>query len=74
MARIETYNGQTVVVERWLGLDIEELASDEFGMNLLPDQTLQVMNLMVKGFDAHNGINWDTVKCCIEIVLDGRAS
>jgi hypothetical protein len=72
MARIEKLeNGETIIRDDWGELDIQMVARDYFETTLTKDQVLQAMDIVVEGFDASIGVNWDVIEAAVEEVLRG---
>jgi hypothetical protein len=72
MARIEKLeNGETIIRDDWGELDIQMVARDYFETTLTKDQVLQAMDIVVEGFDASIGVNWDVIEAAVDEVLRG---
>lgn len=67
MAKIVYENGKPVLRENWREEDVQGQAG-EMGIELDDEEVLEVLNLMVRTFDATIGINWDVIASAIEIV------
>ena len=72
MAHIEKLeNGETIIRDDWSELNIQDIARNYFETQLTEDQVLQVMDIVVAGFDANIGINWDVIEAAVDEVLRG---
>lgn len=68
MAKIIKENGELIIRNDWHPEDIESVA-EGMDVELTDDQIKRVMQLVVMGFDANVGINWDVIESAIETVL-----
>ena len=72
MAHIHTLeNGQLIIRDDWGMDDIQSVAECNFDVVLTGEQIKHVMDLVVEGFDANYGINWDSIDGAIRQVLKG---
>ena len=70
MAHLHTLeNGEVIIRDDWSEEDIQSVAECNFDKVLTPEQVKRVMEIVVKGFDANFGINWDTIDAAIEQVI-----
>lgn len=56
----------------WNKQDIEYCAKDMLDIELTEDQISEIKYNIEQSFDAENGINWDVIKCQIQMVIDER--
>jgi hypothetical protein len=69
MAYLHTLdNGEVVVRDDWHEEDVLSVA-ECMEVEITPEQVKRVMRIVVKGFDATVGINWDSFEMAIEQVL-----
>ncbi len=69
MAHIHTLeNGEVIVRDDWGKEDVRSVAFN-MGYVLTQAEIHQVMDIVVKSFDASVGINWDSFETAIELVL-----
>jgi hypothetical protein len=69
MAHLHTLeNGEVIIRDIWDTEDVLSVA-DCMEVTLTPEQVKRVMEIVVKGFDVNFGINWDSFKLAIELVL-----
>jgi hypothetical protein len=69
MAHLHTLeNGEVIIRDIWNAEDVLSVA-DCMEVTLTPEQVKRVMEIVVKGFDVNFGINWDSFKLAIELVL-----
>ena len=74
MAHIQTLeNGQLIIRDDWDMDDIQSVAESNFDILLTDEQIRQVMQIVVKGFDANYGINWDSIDDAITQVIEVTA-
>ena len=71
MAHIHTLkNGQLIIRDDWGMDDIQSVAESNFDILLTDEQIRQVMEIIVEGFDANYGINWDSIDDAITQVIE----
>ena len=71
MAHIHTLeNGQLIIRDDWDMDDIQSVAESNFDILLTDEQIRQVMEIIVEGFDANYGINWDSIDDAITQVIE----
>lgn len=69
MAHLHTLeNGEVIIRDDWSTEDVLSVA-DCMEVEITPDQVKQVMEIVVKGFDANVGITFDSFEMAIELVL-----
>lgn len=74
MARIQQLeNGRKIIIDEWGEDDIQSVADTNFEMDLTPAQISRVMDIIVEGYDANIGINWDVIDSAIDIMLVDEA-
>ena len=76
MARIHTNeDGTKSIVDTWGVADIESVAECDLDLEtpLTPEQIEKVMNIIVEGYDANIGVNWEVIAMAIENVLQGES-
>lgn len=56
----------------WNKQDIEYCAKDMLDIELTEDQISEIKYNIEQSFDAEIGINWDVIKCQIQMVIDER--
>jgi hypothetical protein len=55
----------------WCADDVLEVAHEK-GVKLSNSEVDKILDEMENRHDANNGINWDTIKCLIDDVVDER--
>ena len=72
MAHIHTNeDGTKSIVDTWGYEDIQSVAECDLDLEtpLTPEQIEKVMNIIVEGYDANIGINWEVIGGAIDIML-----
>lgn len=76
MAHIHTNwkDGTKTIRDEWGVADIESVAECDLDLEtpLTPEQIEKVMNIIVEGYDANIGVNWEVIAMAIENVLQGE--
>lgn len=71
MAHVHTNaDGTKSIVDEWGADDIQSVADCDFDAELTPEQVEQVMDVVVAGYDANIGINWEVISIAIEKVIN----
>lgn len=71
MAHIHTNDdGTKSIVDAWGANDIQSVADCDFDAELTSEQVEQVMDVVVAGYDANIGINWEVISIAIEQVIN----
>lgn len=72
MARIHTNeDGTKTIRDEWGADDIQSVAECDLTLDepLTPEQIARVMDIVVEGYDANVGINWEVIGSAIDIML-----
>jgi hypothetical protein len=69
MAHITTENGYLVIRDDWHESDIQDAASNVLDRELTKAEIKKVMEWIVAGFDAEQGISWESIEMAIETVV-----
>lgn len=70
MARLTKENGVLIIRNDWHEEDIQDTARDLIDRTLDREELEVVMELIVDGFDANDGISWGTIQAAIEQVAE----
>lgn len=64
-------NGVTIIRDEWGADDIQSVAECDLDLEepLTPEQIARVMDIIVEGYDANIGINWEVIGSAIDIML-----
>jgi hypothetical protein len=63
---LDEHTGEWEIVERWTETDIRHQAEYSYGIELTPDQSYEILKLVMKSHDANTGINWDVIDNAIQ--------
>jgi uncharacterized protein YpuA (DUF1002 family) len=62
----DEHTGEWSIVERWTEADIMHQAEYSYGIELTPDQSYKILELIMKSHNANIGINWDVIDNAIQ--------
>ena len=63
-------DGELMICDNWYEFDIVDAAWEEFEVTLTRPQIDEVMHIIVDGFDANIGINWDVIHQAIGQIIN----
>ncbi len=63
---------QTIAYDLWCIEDVEQQCRDREGIALTQEEKVAVLELMHRKRDCSQGLNWDVLDCCIDMILDER--
>jgi len=61
-------SGEYIIRDDWYESDIHDVA-DNMGIKITADQAYKVMQIVVDGYDANDGISWLTISWAIDQVV-----
>lgn len=74
MAQLITLKNQNgdyfVLRDDWQESDFQQVADDDWGVELTREQLEKAMRIAARTHDASIGINWEFISTCIEVVLE----
>jgi uncharacterized protein YpuA (DUF1002 family) len=70
MAHLIKENNNWVIRDDWHEIDVRDVAKN-LKVKLTKDQVYKVMQVVVKGFDANEGISWYSIESAIDFVTRG---
>jgi hypothetical protein len=72
MAHTEMVNGELILRDDWSVEDVKA-AAKEMKRRITKAQCINVLETLARRFDANNGINWDIIKCTIDLELPQKS-
>ena len=67
---IKNEQNNWVIRDDWHEQDVRDVA-ENMDVELTNEQVYKVMQVVVKAFDANEGINWDSIESAIDLVTGG---